>query len=142
MENPETPINKLFSISIDASEYNYSGYPISSDWNRSNKVRMIIAGNDEHLKELLDKFEYKLSKVEDHSGNDSEYDEEISVTITRDDAVQVINIPAGTFYTFSINPKQYVSVKHKNHTKIVDTTSMCFGEFTLLSTSKDPKAWD
>ncbi len=76
MENPETPINKLFSISIDASEYNYSGYPISSDWNRSNKVRMIIAGNDEHLKELLDKFEYKLSKVEDHSGNDSEYDEE------------------------------------------------------------------
>ena len=71
-ENEETPVNKLFSIIIDASEYNYSGYPISSDWDFSNKVKMIIAGNDEHLKELLDKFENKLSKVEDHSGSDSE----------------------------------------------------------------------
>jgi hypothetical protein len=71
-ENEETPDNKLFSIIIDASEYNYSGYPISSDWDFSNKVKMIFAGNDEHLKELLYQFEDSLSKVEDHSGSDSE----------------------------------------------------------------------
>jgi hypothetical protein len=54
----------------------------------------------------------------------------------------MINMPAGTFYTFGIYPKQYVSLQHKKHTKIVDTTSICVGEFTLLSKSKNPKAWD
>lgn len=75
-EKKETPPNKLFSIIIKASEYNYSGYPNSADWDISNSVKMIIAGNDAHLKELLDNFEKSLSNVEYHSGNDKEYDEE------------------------------------------------------------------
>ena len=75
-ENKETPAYKLFSISIDASEYNYSGYPNSADWDGRNRVKIILAGNDGNLKRLLDKFENELSKVEYHSGNDKEYDEE------------------------------------------------------------------
>ena len=76
MENQETTNNKLFSIIINASEYNYSGYPNSGDWNSSNSVKMILAGNDAHLKELLDKFEKELSNVKYHMGNDKEYDKE------------------------------------------------------------------
>ena len=76
MENQEITTNKLFSIIIDASEYNYSGYPNSADWDGRNRVKIILAGNDRHLKKLLDKFENELSKVEYHSGNDKEYDEE------------------------------------------------------------------
>ena len=76
MKNQKTQTNKLFSISIDASEYNYSGYPISADWDGRNRVKIILAGNDENLKRLLDKFENQLSKVKYHSGNDKEYDEE------------------------------------------------------------------
>ena len=75
-ENKETPAYKLFSISIDASEYNYSGYPNSADWDGRKRVKMILAGNDENLKKILDKFEKELSNVENHSGNDKEYDEE------------------------------------------------------------------
>ena len=76
MENKEIPTNKLFSIIIDASEYNYSGYPNSADWDGRKRVKMILAGNDENLKKILDKFEKELSNVENHSGNDKEYDEE------------------------------------------------------------------
>lgn len=75
-EKEEKQINKLFSISINASEYNYSGYPNSADWDGRNRVKIILAGNDGNLKRLLDKFEKELSNVENHSGNDKEYDEE------------------------------------------------------------------
>jgi len=67
MKNLNEPqVNKLFSIIIDASQYNYTGYPISSDHDIRNKVKMIIAGNDEYLKELLDKLENEFSRVEDY----------------------------------------------------------------------------
>ena len=75
-EKEETPPNKLFSIIIDATEYNYSGYPNSADWDGRNRVKMILAGNDEHLKKILNEFEGELSNVEYHIGNDKEYDEE------------------------------------------------------------------
>ena len=125
-------LNKIKILNADETEKcvgkNTNTFTSDQTYNRFNfySGKLLVASANNHSCIVLD----------------NQYDEEISVTITRDDAVQVINLPAGTFYTFSINPKQYVSVKHKNHTKIVDTTSICVGEFTLLSKSKNPKAWD
>ena len=80
MKNQKTQTNKLFSIAIKASQYNYSGYPNSEDWDTSNRVKMIIAGNDAHLKELLDEFEKSLSNVKYHIGNDQDYDKEFGAS--------------------------------------------------------------
>ena len=83
MKNQKTQTNKLFSIEIKASQYNYSGYPNSEDWDTSNRVKMIIAGNDTNLKELLDGFEKSLSNVKYHirnKGNDQDYDKEFGAS--------------------------------------------------------------
>ena len=98
----ETSDNKLFSIIIKSSEYNYSGYPNSADWDISNSVKMIIAGNDAHLKELLANFEKSLSNVEYHSGNDKEYDEEYGA----DYRVKVMEIKDESHEKFLIELKE------------------------------------
>jgi len=125
-------LNKIKILNADESEKyvgkNTNTFTSDQTYNRFNfySGKLLVASANNHSCIVLD----------------NQYDEEISVTITRDDVVEMINMPAGTFYTLGIYPKQYVSLQHKKHTKIVDTTSMCVGEFTLLSKSKNPKAWD
>ena len=121
-------LNKIKIIGVEEAEKyvgkNTNNFTSDQTYNRFNfySGRLLVATANSNSCVILD----------------NEYTETISVTIIRDNLIEIITMPSKTFYTFSINPNQYVCVKHKEHNKIVDTTSMCVGEFTLLSKSKDP----
>lgn len=125
-------LNKIKILGVDESEKyvdnNTNKFTSDQTYSRFNfySGKLLVASANNHSCIVLD----------------NQYDEEISVTITRDNLIEIITMPSKTFYTFSINPNQYVCIKHKEHTKIIDTTSMCVGEFTLLSKSKDPSVWN
>lgn len=121
-------LNKIKIISGDEAK-NYIGsstntFTSDQTYNRFNfySGKLLVASTNDHTCVLLD----------------NEYDEEISVTITKENITDSIVMPRKTFYTFTIQPNQYVCIKHKEHVKVVDTTSTCVGKFTLLSESADP----
>jgi hypothetical protein len=121
-------LNKIKILTNDEARkcvgINTNTFTSDQTYNRFNfySGKLIVVSTNDHTRVLLD----------------NEYNEEINVTIVKDTNVESIIMPRNTFYVFNIQPNQYVCIKHKEHVKVIDTTSTCVGKFTLLSESADP----
>lgn len=60
---------------------------------------------------------------------DNEYQESVDIIIEFDNKKETINLNSNCFYYLNITPGKFLSVKHKNFVKVIDTTITCMGTF-------------
>lgn len=121
-------LNKIKILTDDEARncvgINTNTFTSDQTYNRFNfySGRLIVVSVNDHTSVLLD----------------NQYDEEISVTIVKDTNVELVVMAKKTFHTFSINPNQYICIKHNEHVKVIDTTSKCSSNLTPISQITDP----
>jgi hypothetical protein len=60
---------------------------------------------------------------------ENQYDDKISVNVTRNDKTETFHLSNSEFYVFDIDPTEKICVKHKDHIKHIDMSIPCPNNF-------------